>query len=174
MIVPDTKDWTWVLERPCSACGFDAATVAYAAVPERALAGAARLGAALERDDVRVRPDDATWSALEYGAHVRDVCRIFVTRLGVILAADGPGIPRFENWDQDATAVAERYGEQDPARVAQELSVAADRVGAAFAAVPAEHLDRRGARSDGAQFTVTSLARYFLHDLEHHVHDVRG
>ena len=26
-IVPDDKDWTWVLERPCPECGFDAATV---------------------------------------------------------------------------------------------------------------------------------------------------
>ena len=24
-IVPDTKDWTWVLERPCPECGFDPA-----------------------------------------------------------------------------------------------------------------------------------------------------
>ena len=23
-IVPDTKDWTWVLERRCDECGFDA------------------------------------------------------------------------------------------------------------------------------------------------------
>ena len=23
-IVPDTKDWTWVLDRPCEECGFDA------------------------------------------------------------------------------------------------------------------------------------------------------
>jgi hypothetical protein len=22
-IVPDTKDWTWVLRRPCPECGFD-------------------------------------------------------------------------------------------------------------------------------------------------------
>ena len=26
-VVPDTKDWTWVLERPCAECGFDAADV---------------------------------------------------------------------------------------------------------------------------------------------------
>ena len=25
VITPDTKDWTWVLERPCPECGFDAA-----------------------------------------------------------------------------------------------------------------------------------------------------
>jgi hypothetical protein len=23
-IAPDTKDWTWVLERACPECGFDA------------------------------------------------------------------------------------------------------------------------------------------------------
>ena len=23
-IVPDTKDWTWVLQRPCAECGFNA------------------------------------------------------------------------------------------------------------------------------------------------------
>ena len=25
--MPDVKDWTWVLERPCPECGFDAASV---------------------------------------------------------------------------------------------------------------------------------------------------
>ena len=27
-IVPDDKDWTWVLLRPCPECGFDASTLA--------------------------------------------------------------------------------------------------------------------------------------------------
>lgn len=26
-IVPDDKDWTWVLERPCPECGFDTAAI---------------------------------------------------------------------------------------------------------------------------------------------------
>lgn len=174
MIVPDTKNWTWVLERACPDCGYDAEQTAYAAVPERTLDSAARIGAALERADARVRPDDTTWSVLEYGAHVRDVCRIFDTRLALMLAGDGVVAPQFENWDQDATAVADRYGEQDPARVATELAVAAEKIASAFAAVPADRLDLRGARSDGSLFTVASLSRYFLHDLVHHVHDVRG
>ena len=25
-IVPDDKNWTWVLERPCDECGFDSST----------------------------------------------------------------------------------------------------------------------------------------------------
>ncbi|TCJ93511.1 DinB family protein [Nocardia alba] len=174
MIVPDTKNWTWVLERPCSECGFEAEATAYSAVPAVVLDSATRIGSALEREDARVRPDALTWSVLEYGAHVRDVCRIFDTRLALMLDGDGVEAPRFENWDQDATAVADRYDRQDPAVVAGELSLAADRVAAAFGAVPADRLDLRGARSDGSLFTVSSLGRYFVHDLVHHVHDVRG
>ena len=33
---------------------------------------------------------------------------------------------------------------------------------------------RTGVRSDGAHFTVESLARYLVHDLVHHLHDVGG
>ncbi|MFC4127041.1 DinB family protein [Nocardia rhizosphaerae] len=174
MIAPDTKNWTWVLERPCAECGFDAEAVTYAQIPERAVDSATRLGAALARPDARTRPDEATWSPLEYAAHVRDVCRIFDTRLALMLGGDGVTPPRFQNWDQDATAIADRYGEQDPAVVAGELAEAAERVAEAFAVVGAERRGLRGARSDGSLFTVDSLGRYFLHDLVHHVHDVRG
>ncbi|MGE3835206.1 MAG: DinB family protein, partial [Acidimicrobiia bacterium] len=34
MIVPETKSWTWVLDRPCPECGFDASTCPPAAVAE--------------------------------------------------------------------------------------------------------------------------------------------
>ncbi|MGW4090160.1 DinB family protein [Nocardia sp. NPDC004750] len=174
-IVPDVKDWTWVLERPCSQCDFDAAATSYEAVPTLTRDTAVRFAAVLDRPGVRLRPDESTWSALEYGAHVRDVCRLFDTRLGLMLAGDPEGEPpRFPNWDQDATAVADRYNEQDPARVAAELAEAAERVARSFASVPPERRGLRGARGDGAEFTVESFARYFVHDLVHHVHDVQG
>ena len=28
-IVPDDKDWTWVVQRPCPECGYDAAGVTH-------------------------------------------------------------------------------------------------------------------------------------------------
>lgn len=168
-ITPDTKNWTWVLDRACQECGFDASTVAIDDLPELIRTNAAAWEAVLAREDVRVRPDDSTWSPLEYAAHVRDVFRIFGVRLGRIRTEDDP---LFENWDQDATAVAERYGEQDPVLVGRELVVAGAALAAAFEAVPETELGRTGRRSDGATFTVESLGRYLIHDPVHHLWDV--
>jgi hypothetical protein len=170
-IIPDTKNWTWVLEAPCPQCGFDASTFEARSVPDMIQANAQKWPAVLQRSDVAVRPDDSTWSALEYSAHVRDVFRVFAVRLGLILTEDDPLFP---NWDQDETAVDEHYDEQDPAMVSAELAVAASVVADAFAAVPAEAWGRGGTRSDGARFTVTSMAKYFVHDPIHHLWDVRG
>ncbi|GAB3615192.1 DinB family protein [Humibacter ginsengisoli] len=169
-IVPDTKNWTWVLERACPECGFDASTVGFRDIPRLTRENAAGWMPVLERDDVRVRPDESTWSPLEYAAHVRDVYRVMGRRLQLLLTQDDP---EFENWDQDATAVAERYGEQDPAVVSGELREAAEAIADAWEAVPDSALARSGRRSDGSVFTVESLARYFIHDPVHHLWDVR-
>lgn len=169
-IEPDTKDWTWVLGKACPECGFDSSTT-----DEHDVAGLLRTAAAqwpevLERTDVRVRPDDHTWSPLEYAAHVRDVFRLFAMRLDLMLTQDDPIYP---NWDQDETAIAEKYNEQDPRVVSTELVDAGSALADAFDAVPAEDWSRPGRRSDGAQFTVATFARYFIHDTVHHLWDVR-
>ncbi|MGH3726944.1 MAG: DinB family protein [Mycobacterium sp.] len=170
-ITPDTKDWTWVLEGRCGECGFDSAATRFAQIPEIVRANIDEWRPALTRNDVRERPDENTWSALEYGAHVRDVFRIFLARLQLMLNEDDP---LFENWDQDQTAIEDRYGEQDPQTVAHELATAGEAIAAAFADVPAAALDRRGKRSNGSVFTVETLALYFVHDPVHHLHDVKG
>lgn len=170
-IVPETKSWTWVLERACPECGFDASRVAFSEIPRLTRENLSRWPAVLQRDDVRIRPDENTWSPLEYSAHVRDVFRVMRGRLQRILDEDDPP---FENWDQDATAVAERYGEQDPDVVAEELAAEGAAIADAFESVPVEALERTGRRSDGAVFTVVTLGRYFIHDPVHHLWDVRG
>lgn len=170
-ITPDTKNWTWVLERPCPECGYDASGVAVRDVPGVIRRNIAAWPARLARPDVAVRPDDSTWSPLEYGAHVRDVFRVFQRRLALMLAEDGV---RFENWDQDETAVADRYNEQDPGEVADELVAEGERMAAAVDSVPDDALERTGFRSDGSEFTVTTLLQYFSHDPVHHLWDVTG
>jgi len=160
-----------VLERPCPECGFDAGSLDVATVPEVVRANAAAWQTVLTRPDAAQRPRPDVWSPLEYGCHIRDVFRLFRTRLGLMLDEDDP---RFANWDQDETALADHYGEQDPAVVATEVATAGDEVAAAFAAVGDDEWGRQGRRSDGAVFTVESFARYFVHDPVHHLYDVHG
>jgi SAM-dependent methyltransferase len=170
-ILPDTKDWTWVLERPCPDCGLDAS-----AVPGEHLGAALRDNVAtweavLPLPDAARRPAPTTWSPLEYACHVRDVHRVMAGRLALLLERDGP---TFENWDQDETAVERRYAEQRPDRVAEELRAAALEVADAYDTVGPGEWGRSGARSDGSAFTVLTLGRYHLHDVVHHAWDVRA
>lgn len=170
-ITPDTKDWTWVLQRPCPECGFEAAALDVTETGAAIRANAAAWPAVLARADVRTRPDDRTWSPLEYGCHVRDVFALYDRRLQLMLDDDDPLYP---NWDQDETAVEERYHEQDPAVVADELAATAEALATRFDTVEGAQWQRRGRRSDGASFTVDSFARYLLHDPVHHLWDVAG
>ena len=97
-------------------------------------ANAAAWREVLARPDAAVRPRPDVWSPLEYACHVRDVFRLYDERLALMLAEDHP---RFANWDQDETAVTDRYGAQDPARVADELDDAGAHLASSFAAVQA-------------------------------------
>jgi hypothetical protein len=168
-IIPDTKNWTWVIERPCPDCGFDASTFDAPDVVALLSDNAAAWPAVLERADVRVRPDDATWSPLEYAAHVRDVHRLYLERLTLMLRDDDPLFP---NWDQDATATADRYNEHNPAVVSVELVESAHALAVAFGTVSDDGWQRTGRRSDGVSFTVESISKYYLHDVVHHLWDV--
>jgi hypothetical protein len=167
---PDTKDWTWVLDRPCPECGYDAQAVRRSEVPDLVVRNAAAWEPVLAGPDAARRPVPSVWSALEYACHVRDVHRVFTERLRSMLTEDDPV---FDNWDQDEAAVRGGYGEQDPAVVTGEVAEAAAEVAEVYASVPEDSWGRPGRRSNGSAFTVDTLARYHLHDVEHHLADVR-
>jgi len=170
-IVPDEKDWTWVLQERCPECGFAAPDVDPRSIGATVRDLLPRWISALHRDDARERPEPTVWSTLEYGAHVRDVFRVFGERLDLMLTHEDP---LFANWDQDAAAREDRYDLQDPLVVADELVAEGESTAAAFSAVPTDAWERQGRRSNGSVFTVTTLGQYFLHDLVHHLHDVRA
>jgi hypothetical protein len=160
-----------VLERPCPECGYDAASVRRDEVKNRVHANASAWRRVLGDPDVGVRPAANIWSPLEYACHVRDVHRVFGERVQMMLAVDDP---LFENWDQDQAAVAGTYGDQSAADVARELAEAAEAVATAYASVVGPQWERPGRRSNGSVFTIDTLARYHLHDVEHHLYDVSG
>ncbi|MFV8164733.1 DinB family protein [Mycobacterium sp. 134] len=166
---PDDKDWTWVLSRTCLECGFDPTAVQRSEVAGLIRDDAAQWVPRLHRPGVGARTRADRWSILEYGCHIRDVHRIFEHRVRLMLTEDDP---RFPNWDQDATAIADDYGSQDPVTVATELFGAASVVAHTYDHVPAGAWSRRGLRSNGSEFTVATIAIYHLHDIVHHAHDV--
>ncbi|PNI07989.1 methyltransferase type 12 [Arthrobacter sp. AFG7.2] len=169
--VPDEKDWTWVLARPCPECSFNASTVTPSTVPGSIDNMLPRWRAVLRRPDAAERPNDHTWSPLEYACHVRDVFSLFDQRLNLMLDSDDA---RFEDWDQDRTALDKDYASADPAVVSAELTAEGKQVAESFAGVREAEWGRKGLRSNGSEFTVLTLARYFLHDVVHHLHDVDG
>lgn len=168
-IDPDTKDWTWVLTRACLECGFDAPALGRDRLPGAIRDNATLWAVVLRTDDAAVRPSPHVWSPLEYACHVRDVNQFFAQRLALMLGEDNP---TFANWDQDRTAVDDDYGSQVPADVAAAVVSSADRAASAYEGVPVDQWERFGTRSNGDVFTVDTLARYHLHDLVHHAHDV--
>ena len=170
-IIPDEKDWTWVLSKPCPECGFDASTVTPSTVPGTVLNMLPRWRAVLRREDVAVRPNDHTWSPLEYACHVRDVFTLFDKRLNLMLSDDNA---EFANWDQDQAAIDGEYVRSDPRTVSDELIAEGEQIAESFARVVQDEWQRTGRRSNGSEFTVLTFSQYFLHDVVHHLHDVDG
>ncbi|MEZ5244477.1 MAG: DinB family protein [Acidimicrobiales bacterium] len=166
--VPDEKDWTWVLHTPCAECGFWASSVDPVGVGAMIRENTEQWLEVLRSADVRTRPAPAVWSPLEYACHVRDVHVLYLARLEMMLTEVDPHYP---NWDQDETAITQRYHEADPAVVAEELLAASTALADRFDQVQGDEWDRTGVRSDGAEFTIASFATYLIHDPIHHLHD---
>lgn len=163
----------------CAECGFS-----YEAVPAdgvapalRALAG--RFAAALtpvtaEPHDwaaVARRPDPATWSALEYTAHVRDVLLVQRERVIRALVEDRPSFPPM--WREERVTLA-GYGDEPLADVLAGLDLAAGLLARVFDRLDAEQLARPCVYNfpEPAERDVLWVGRHTLHEGEHHLHDV--
>jgi hypothetical protein len=163
-VEPDTKDWTWVLDRPCPECRFDRAAVDHTEDAGRIRGDATDWVRRLGQAGAERRRQPTVWSTLEYRCHIRDVHRIFNHRVRLMLTEDEP---QFPSWDQDETTIADDYASQDPTTVATELFDAATIVAESYANVPANAWTRRGLRSNGSEFTIATISIYHLHDIVH-------
>ncbi len=115
------------------------------------------------------RPDEATWSALEYACHVRDVYELLAYRLDRLAHEDHP---LFEDWHPDRIAAARDYPvERRPDQVVEQLARNAVRVVTHAVAMSPDGWQRT-ARADGLVFTAGWLSTYLTHDVIHHVADV--
>ncbi len=166
------RDWVRIVaDQRCPECGLAAAEVARPALASAIEAVAGQSMARLcDRDPARLRGHDGSgrWSALEYGAHVRDVLAVFTDRMAQAVVTDGPD---FGWWDHEAAVVEEAYNDQDPRAVARELVAQARRMGELLRGLADRSWPRRGTRRAGEEFTVEGMARFALHEAGHHLHD---
>ncbi|MDA8196585.1 MAG: DinB family protein [Actinomycetota bacterium] len=168
-IVPDDKDWTFVITEGCNQCSFQ---------PYPARETSSRLAEAtkyyekaLANPNVSLRPSEGIWSPLEYSCHVRDVLELFNERLTKMLTIDDA---QFDNWDQDQNAIEKDYENQNPDEVLVELRKNSELLSMAFSQVEEDDWSKRGLRSNGSRFTVETFAIYLMHDIEHHIYDIEN
>jgi hypothetical protein len=118
---------------------------------------------------VRRRPDDKTWSVLEYVCHLRDVYAVYTIRLYRVRVEDSPTLEPMLN---DLRAARFRYNRRDLASVRAEL---ADNVAGLTdeAARFSDHEWQRVAtRLPGEERTALWLLRQAMHEGIHHVRDI--
>lgn len=167
--IADNRDWTTVLDGGCEECGYrphDPTTTR-----QRLTDALERWTVVLRRQDAARRPAPRIWSPLEYGGHCRDLIEVLGDRVTAMLDTDAPtyadfdgaaAVQEHEYWRIDADLLTDRLA-QDTARTREILT----RVGG-------DDWQRTGLRGDGYTFTVASLCQYIVHDVEHHLFDVRG
>jgi hypothetical protein len=168
-IEPDNKNWTWVLERQCPDCAFDAVSVVPRDIGMNIRDVASQWEVILLHPGAPKRPVENVWSPSEYGCHVRDVFRMYDFRLELMLTEDDPLFP---NWDQDETAISDRYDLQDPLVVRRELAIAGDLLAERFDAVTAGEWLRLAATFFTTPFIICGMFRAPINNSRtHQVHD---
>jgi hypothetical protein len=174
--VPEGAAWASPRER-CDECGFeyepvspaDAAT-ALRSFGKRYRAPLSRFLAGEDGDTIiRTRPSPGVWSALEYAAHARDAIRFNTYMARRALTEDDPSLP---SPNPDKTASDERYNEQDPAVVADELAQRAEKAAAMVESTEAGDWGRTAQWGDRGEYTALYFVRNAVHEGHHHLLDV--
>jgi DinB superfamily len=163
------------LER-CAECGFDPDDLRPRNLPVAIRSFGRRYQAPLTRglagEDldavVRRSPAEGVWSALEYGAHVRDVFRIFDDRVRCALADKDPD-ETVVDWEGKVSAASPTLDRQ---AVAADLDDAADTLATTLAELTNDEWRFPTLTGRGRPASVAELAIIAVHEGSHHLLDV--
>lgn len=170
-------DYARVQFTGCPMCGRDTSNVPPADLAA-AIADAARRWAGWLQtvtdhpggiEELCLRPEPETWSAIEYACHVRDVLALFTRRSIQTVIED---VPEYGWWDHEQEAELGNYVQQDPVSVGRDLIRNAEEYAEALLVLQGDAWLRRGTRR-GTEFTVVGLARFALHEAIHHLQDAQ-
>jgi hypothetical protein len=162
-----------VLEDACKECGFSYRVGRGEITPwlrSDATVFVERLQV-FDGGSVRRRPAPDVWSPLEYGCHVRDVLRIQRERVLLALREDEPA---FAPMRRDERVVEDRYNEQDPEVVGQQVLDAANAFADVLDGLDDADWSRRGLYNypEPQLRTIEWIAIHTNHELLHHRVDI--
>lgn len=173
------SDETPAVDGVCEECGFDYDGVADAEVGGRLRDFGRRYRVPLTRglkgealdDLVRAHPQEGVWSALEYACHVRDV---FAAQRHRVEQAVAAGELVYVSMGREQRAIDDRYNEQDPVVVADQLAADAEAMAATVEALTPEQWDVGGLYGypEPTPRDLRWLARHTIHEGHHHLLDV--
>lgn len=163
------------LER-CEECGFDPGELRTRNLPVAIRSYGRRYRAPLTRglegedldDVVRRSPAAGVWSALEYGAHVRDIFRTFDDRVRCALAQDDPD-EAVVDWEGKVAAASPGL---DREALAADLDDAADSLAITLSELTDDEWRLPTVTGQGKPVTVAELATIAVHEGSHHLLDV--
>ena len=130
----------------------------------------------MEADDsyLRTVPAPGIFSPMQYGAHVRDILRVYGDRILIMLEEDDPVFPQF-NPDEGVWDSYNRLGREE---LAEDIEAQAQRLATIFDDLEPEQWSLTMIRDGGAdgvyKFTVAGLASYAVHEAHHHLLDADG
>lgn len=143
-------------------------------MPDRLRTAAAAIADVLrgDRGALRARAEGTPWSPLEYACHTRDVLFLLRDRIVVAMNED---VPDGKPLHRDARVSMGLYEGDEPAQVAAEVVMAADLFARTWERVPHELRERtmRFAYPTEAVRTLNWVAAQTLHEVEHHLGDMR-
>jgi hypothetical protein len=173
------EGWQWARAQSeqCPQCGENAAAL------DRALLGPALLRSAAEWRNFLVDADDAylrripapgIFSPIQYGAHVRDIQRVYGDRILLMLREENPVFPQF-NPDEGSWSA---FNEIEVAALADQIHEQAERLAEILAGLAPDDWSRTMVRDGGSDgvysFSVAGLASYAVHESRHHLLDAKG
>jgi hypothetical protein len=173
------EGWQWARAQTarCPQCGH------HPAATERSTLGAQLMESAgawraflMEADEsyLRIIPAPGIFSPVQYGAHVRDILRVYGDRILIMLREDDPVFPQF-NPDE---SVWDGYNHLSREELAGDIEAQARRLSDIFDRLqPAQWsltMIRDGGTDGVYKFTVAGLASYAVHEAHHHLLDADG
>jgi len=156
----------------CVSCGLAYEDVAIGDIPDRlrvVTTEIRELISGLTAAQLTRRPDEQTWSALEYLCHVRDVYVASTIRL---YRARKESTPQIEPVFNDLRVLRFRYNEADVHGVLHEMGLAL--AGLVDEIARTSDWDRTFTRQPGEERTAGWLVRQALHEAMHHGADMRS